>query len=306
MINFTEMKVFFISVFFLLLPLPISSWGFFAHMRINQLAVYTLPSGMSRFYKSNLQYLTDHAADADKRRYADTSEAQRHYLDVEVYENNIDSIPRKWNDALLRYGTGKMSKNGILPWQIQRTYYKLINAFKDRDSMRIIIHSAYLGHYIADAHVPLHTTANHNGQLTGQTGIHAFWESRLPELFSRDYNFFAGRAIYIENPLTDTWKIISRSHSLTDSVLNLEASLNKSFPAYRKYSYDKRNNQVIKQYSREYARAYHQQMNQMVEQQMRASVSAVGSYWYSAWVDAGQPLLNNLNSKKAKKEEPYQ
>lgn len=285
------MKVFFISVFFLLLPLTLSSWGFFAHKRINELAVFILPSGMSRFYKSNSQYLTDHAIDADKRRYADTAEAPRHYLDAEVYENHIDSIPRKWNDALLKYGAAKMSKNGILPWQIQRTYYKLINAFKERDSLKIMIHSAYLGHYLADAHVPLHATANHNGQLTNQLGIHGFWESRLPELFAKDYSFFVGRAAYIEDPLTDTWKIVSRSHSLADSVLTIEATLNSSFPAYRKYSYAKRNNQVIRQYSKEYSRAYHQQMNQMVQRQMRASVLAVGSYWYSAWVDAGQPVL---------------
>lgn len=288
------MKRLFIPVIVCTTWLLITSWGFFAHKRINRLAVFTLPSGMSRFYKSNIQYLTDHAIDPDKRRYADTAEAARHYLDVELYETETDSIPRKWNDAVQRYGSQKLAKNGILPWQIQRTYYQLVKAFKQHDSIKILIHSAYLGHYIADAHVPLHTTENHNGQLSNQVGIHAFWESRLPELFSEKYNFLVGRAIYIDDPMTAIWKTVSHTHTLADSVLKIEAELNRNFPSYRKYSYTKRNKQVTKQYSFEYADAYHTKMNRMVELQMRASVLSIGSWWYSAWVDAGQPTLENM------------
>ena len=270
------------------------SWGFFAHMRINHLAVFTLPTGMSRFYKSNILYLTEHATDPDKRRYADTAEAPRHYLDVEVYEQDIDSIPRKWDDAVKKYGEQKLYKNGILPWQIQRTYYQLVKAFEQRDSIRILIHSAALGHYLGDAHVPLHTTENHNGQLTNQTGIHGFWESRLPELYSEKYNFRVGRAVYISDPLREAWHIIRHTHGLVDSVLLLEARLSAEFPAYRKFSYAKRNKKVIKQYAEEYAAAYHTKMNSMVERQMRLAILAIGSYWFSAWVDAGQPELAQM------------
>ncbi|WP_214225595.1 zinc dependent phospholipase C family protein [Pedobacter sp. B4-66] len=287
------MKYTFISVMLVTALMLFSSWGFFAHIKINELAVFTLPSGISRFYKANIQYISEHAVDPDKRRYADTAEAPRHYLDVELYEQNIDSIPRKWNDAVEKYGSEQLTKNGILPWQIQRSYYKLVNALKSRDSLKILIYSAYLGHYIADAHVPLHTTQNHNGQLTNQVGIHAFWESRLPELFSQDYNYLVGKAKYIENPLTETWNIITHTHSLVDSVLVLEADLNNTFPGYRKYSFSERNNQVLKQYSVEYATAYHNMMNNMVEKQMKSAILTIGSFWYTAWVDAGQPSLEN-------------
>jgi hypothetical protein len=288
------MKRPFIFVIFFLLSILTTSWGFFAHMRINRSAVFTLPAGMIRFYKANIRYLSTHATDADKRRYADTAEAQRHYIDAELYEKDMDSIPRKWENAVSRYGLKKLNSNGILPWQIQRTYYKLVNAFKQRDSLHILLHSAYLGHYIGDAHVPLHTTQNHNGQLTGQLGIHAFWESRLPELFAQRYNYIVGRAVYIDDPLAAAWKIIGHTHQLTDSVLQLEAGLNRDFPSDRKYSYSARNNQVVKQYSPAYARAYHDLMQHMVEKQMRAAILSTGSYWYAAWVDAGQPELENM------------
>jgi hypothetical protein len=288
------MKSLFISLSLFSCLILLSSWGFFAHTRINQLAVFTLPPGINRFYKANISYLSIHAVDPDKRRYSDTLEAPRHYLDVEVYEQNIDSIPRKWNDAVSKYGLTKLNANGTLPWQIQRSYYNLVNAFKERDSIKILRASAFLGHYIADAHVPLHTTENHNGQLTNQQGIHAFWESRLPELFAGNYNFVVGKPQYIDDPLKEAWKIVTHSHSMVDSTLQIEAALSQSYSARKKYSFSERKNQVIKQYSTAYSKAYSMALNNMVERQMRAAILATGSFWYSAWIDAGQPTLEQL------------
>lgn len=279
----------------LIIPLLFcTSWGFFAHRRINQLAIFTLPSEMILFYKKGHKYITEHAVDPDKRRYIDTLEAPRHYLDVENYEDNIDSIPEKFADALKKYGQKKLNESGIVPWQIQRSYYNLVNAFKLHDSLKILKYSAELGHYIGDAHVPLHTTNNHNGQLTNQVGIHAFWESRIPELFASEYKFLTGKAIYITNPLKTAWQIVKHSHSLLDTVLSFEAKLNQDFRSDQKYSYSKRAGSVIKQYSVVYSRAYQDSMNGMVEKQMKSAILYVGSYWFSAWVDAGQPELKNL------------
>ncbi|MGY4384590.1 hypothetical protein ACVWYN_001616 [Pedobacter sp. UYP24] len=288
------MKHFIISAFLISILATCSSWGFFAHQEINRLAVFTLPNGLIRFYKANIDYLAAHAVDPDKRRYADTAEAARHYLDVERYEKDIDSIPEKWDKAIEKYGTTKLNSNGILPWQILKSYYKLVQAFKDRDSAKILIYSAYLGHYLADAHVPLHTTENHNGQLTGQTGIHAFWESRLPELFSKEYNYAVGKAVYIDQPLKQSWAIVKHTHGLVDSVLSCEKEVSMEFRAHQKSDFSKRKNQLLKQYSKAYSRAYHTKMNAMVERQMRGSILQIGSYWYSAWVDAGQPLLEGF------------
>lgn len=285
------MKHIFITVSLFSLLTLCGSWGFYAHMRINHLAVFTLPTGINSFYKSNIKYISDHAVDPDKRRYADTAEAARHYLDVELYERHIDSIPFKWEDALKKYGWAKLNKNGILPWQIQKSYYKLVNAFKEKDPKKVLIYSAYLGHYIADAHAPLHTTQNHNGQLTNQLGIHAFWESRLPELFAKRYNYVVGTARYIESPLAEAWKIVKNTHTMVDTVLRFEARLSASFPAYRKYSFSKRKDQVSRQYSLAYSKAYHDGMENMVERQMRSAILNIGSYWYTAWIDAGQPIL---------------
>lgn len=268
------------------------SWGFFAHRKINEVAVFALPLPLSNFYKKHINYIKEHAIDADKRRYVNPEEAERHFIDIDAYgENPFESIPRYWQDAINAIPEDTLRTNGTLPWQIHFSYIQLINAFKEKNTQRILRISTDIGHYIADAHSPLHTTQNYNGQLTDQEGIHAFWESRLPEIYASDYNFFVGRAQYIENPLLKSWKIIEHSFSLTDSVLLVERRLNQEFPDDQKYIFENRNNLLIKSYSKPYSEAYHQALNGMIEKQMRSAVITLSSFWYSAWIDAGQPRL---------------
>jgi hypothetical protein len=45
-------------------------WGFFGHKRINRMATFVLPPSMFGFYKTHIEYLTEHSVDPDKRRYA--------------------------------------------------------------------------------------------------------------------------------------------------------------------------------------------------------------------------------------------
>ncbi|MEH6308134.1 zinc dependent phospholipase C family protein [Olivibacter sp. CPCC 100613] len=271
------------------------SWGFYAHKEINRLAVFTLPGQLAPLYKKHLLYLSEHAVDADKRRYANEYEAARHYIDIDAYGSHpFDSLPKYWSEAVSKYSEDTLNSRGIVPWQINRTYRLLTSAFSNRELSKILRYSADLGHYIADAHVPLHTTHNYNGQFTNQVGIHAFWESRLPELFAKRYNFIVGRAQYITDPLEEAWKIVQESFALVDSVLRLESTLNRQHPPETKYTYENRSRTLERVYTRSYSTAYHQLLNGMVEKQMRKSVLATGSFWYSAWVDAGQPKVDDL------------
>lgn len=250
---------------------------------------------MANFYKANIDYLTEHAISADKRRYVDSTEGRRHFLNADHYgKYPFRVIPHNWYDAALKYTADTLDKYGTVPWTIQYNYYRLVRAFKEHDTTAILNTSANLGHYIADAHVPLHLTQNYNGQLTGQDGLHALWESRLPELFSNNYKLYAGKARYIENPLTEAFRICSSSFKSVDTVLRFERILNKTFPADKKYAMVLHGKKEIKDYSAEYAAAYHKMLHGMVEKRMRSAILAVGSFWYSAWVDAGQPDLNKL------------
>ncbi|MEO1261415.1 MAG: zinc dependent phospholipase C family protein [Bacteroidota bacterium] len=369
------------------LPVHPPVWGFYGHRKINRQAVYILPPEMQYFFKRNIDYLTEHAVDADKRRYVSRFEAVRHYIDLDVHgEMPFDHIPRNWSEALFKFSDfyfldeksdtlslfikdstslskgrpdtlclhpklsagislkapyrdfrrfftqyflpnyyedtwtapcdslakalnisadslsctkllaiDHLSEHGVLPWHLQAMLRRLTDAFSVGDEKKIRRYAADIGHYIGDAHVPLHTTENYNGQLTGQDGIHAFWESRLPELFADErYDFWVGKATFIENPKDYFWNIVLESHSLVDSVLAIESALRRQFPSDRQMCQERRGQTMVRTQCPEYAAAYDSRMGGMVEQRMRAAVRSVGSIWYTAWILAGQPDLRSL------------
>ncbi|PCJ85374.1 MAG: S1/P1 Nuclease [Flavobacteriales bacterium] len=281
-------------------PQTLSSWGFFAHKKINRLAVLTLPPGMIGFYKKNIEYVTEHAIDPDKRRYAMEGEAPRHYIDIDHYseEDPFGVMPRKWNDAVEKFTEDTLMAYGIVPWHIDKMVWRLTKAFKEENFGLILKYSADLGHYVGDSYVPLHTTENYNGQMTGQRGIHGFWESRLPELFADEqYDFFVGRAKYIEYVLNHSWETVEASYAAKDSVLLFEAKLTEEYPSDRKYNYETRGTVTMKTYSREFSKLYHIHLNGMVERRMKGAVITTGSLWYTAWVNAGKPDLDKFSEK---------
>jgi hypothetical protein len=273
-----------------------NAWGFFAHKKINELAVYTLPGELFSFYKHNINYLSQHATDPDMRRYAFPEEGPRHFLDADRYYP-LDSLPKNWTKAVEKYGEDTLMAHGIGPWYLELMYRRLVNAFLDKDVVRVIKLSADIGHYTADMHVPLHTTRNYNGQLTQQQGIHALWESRLPELFAVSYDFLADKAQYISNVNSYIWGFFLDAHSLVDSVLLTEKKVSATFPEEQKYQIESRGNTNQKNYSRTFSDAYHKALGNMVETQMKKAIQAFGNLMYSAWVDAGKPNLNSNNNQ---------
>lgn len=296
---------------FTIISLPSFCWGFYAHRRINYYAVFLLPPEMMVLYKPYIEFLSEHAVDPDKRRYAIAEEGPRHYIDIDHYgAYPYDSLPRNWNEAVARYSADTLYRYGIVPWWVQTMLYRLTDAFKEKNQSKILKLSAEIGHYIADAHVPLHASSNHNGQLTGQVGIHGFWESRVPELLAEKdpattgataadpkemkWDFFVGKAVYIGKPGEFIWARVLESAAAADTVLRVEKELSLQFPPDQKFSYEPRNGVTIRQYSTAYTTRYNELLKGMIERRMRQSIFAVASFWYSAWINAGQPDLTRL------------
>ena len=290
--NFKIVALFLFLSSFLFASIP---WGFYAHKRANRYAVFTLPEELVGFYKKHIDHLTEHAVDADKRRYAVKEEAPRHYIDIDHYgENPFEVMPRKWRDAVAKFSEDTLLAYGIVPWHIQTVYNRLVKAFEEKDIDYILKNSADLGHYLSDAHVPLHTTENYNGQLTNQKGIHAFWESRLPELFADDYDYLVGTAEYQYSVLDVAWQAVESSFNALDSVLLLDKELSLEFEQDKQYAYEQRGTKTIKVKSADFSAAYHLKLDGMVERRLRLSITTIGNLWYSAWVDAGQPILEGM------------
>lgn len=284
----------------LLLPAKICfCWGFYAHEQINYIATFLLPPEMLVLYKPNIAFLREHAVDPDKRRYAVAEEGPRHYIDLDHYgKYPFAELPRRWDSAVAKYSADSLAAHGIVPWWIQTMLQRLTNAFKEKNQSKILKLSAEIGHYIADAHVPLHACSNHNGQYTNQRGIHGFWESRVPELLAAsEWDFFIGKANYIENPGQFIWARVMESAAASDSVLKIEKKLSEEVGTDQRFAFEERNGILIKQYASSYTISYNKRLQGMVERRMRQSIYAVASFWYTAWVNAGQPDLLALSNK---------
>lgn len=289
------MRTVFLIACFLLQQLAFA-WGFFGHQKINEIAVYTLPKPLFAFYKAQVDYIKKHATDPDNRRYVVAEEACRHYLDGDHYEakSPFDTLPHRYADACSLYTEDSVLAHGIVPWYVQTMVYRLTEAFKAKDLQKILKLSADLGHYVGDLHVPLHACSNYNGQKTNQKGIHALWESRLPELYFEDYNLFTGLAQYCDQVETRTWTAFGESYALVDSVLKTEKKVSLQFSDAQKYTWEQRGQTTVRTYSKPFCTAYHLALGNMVEQRLRASIVLLGSLWYTAWVNAGQPDLANM------------
>lgn len=353
------MKILKKLLFFALIGLfsfsTLPEWGFYGHRKINRLAVFTLPQELIGFYKKNIEYITSHAVDPDKRRYALKNEFARHYIDIDHWDTiPFNNVPKEYSKAVMKFGELKMITGldttvldldeenktklydkliydfrydvavkfdhklfpfdsfdiqkpdnldlfyfdnlmvqyGIHPYFLEEYYKRLSKAFFDQNWEYVLKISADIGHYIGDGHVPLHTTENYNGQLTNQIGIHAFWESRLPELYADEkYDFIVGKAIYIKDIREYIWDFIEESHALLPAVLEKEKLIKSTFPEDRQFCFDERLEVTTRIQCKEYCDAYHEALGGMVEMRMQDAVLAIGSFWYSAWIDAGQPSL---------------
>ncbi len=263
-------------------------WGFYAHKKINKQAIFTLPSPLIGLYKRHISEVERFAVLPDQRRHSLDQEAARHYIDLDRY--NKEHIKyMTWENATNYYSDDSLQKHGIVPWNILSYYKQLKYAFIEKDTMRIIKLSAELGHYVADAHVPLHTTSNYDGQQTNQVGIHSFWESKIPEQIQDQLDDWSGPAEYIPNVLRAAWDWIFESHSLLASVFTGEKLINERMPDSKKYRHGQKGLNLEKMYTEQYVEAYHKQLDNQVERRYQASIKHIGDLWYSAWLEAGEP-----------------
>jgi hypothetical protein len=287
----------------LVIVIVFCNWGFLVHRTCHQLAIYQLPKPLSLFFYSQKKYLNEHAVRPDLRRSHDSTEAHKHYIDLEPFGDSAAwKMPLHLNDAINQYTIDTLKKYGIVPYWISVTMNRLTQAFKNKNKDSIIFYAADLGHYIEDAHVPLHTSINYDGQLTNQRGLHDLWESTVPEISISNYNLQANRkANYIQNIEQHTWQILQTSHQLLQSVFDTETAIAKGFDDSSKYHITHKNGKTRKKYTKEFAKQYAAILNISINNQLLASANAVADYWYTAWINAGSPNLIDLYEPFGKK-----
>ncbi|MEO6684087.1 MAG: zinc dependent phospholipase C family protein [Ginsengibacter sp.] len=303
------LKPFLILIFILSGVSLVYAWGSWGHKHITRAAVFALPEGMIKFYYNHIDFITEGAVVPDLRKYVinDKAEGPRHYVDIEDFGKiPFSEIPKTTKEAYTKYDSAFLEKTGYLSWYILNMTDKLTEAFKKRNKSEILFISTELSHYIADAHMPLHTSSNYDGQKTNQHGVHALWESVLPPQFGHTYNFNTEPAKYIENVTEETWKIIEQSHSLVPVLLAAEKKVRNSFTPETMYKKDSEGKPVLRfrapVFSDEYAAMFHKELNGMVEEQLRLAIHQISSFWYTAWVNGGSPNLLSMDDPNLTKQ----
>jgi hypothetical protein len=288
----------------LVLLMVSTSWGFLVHRTVNQLAIYEMPGSLRPFFIQNMEYMVRNAPRPDQRRNQDSTEATKHFIDLEMYGDSAAwKMPMKWEDAVRQYSKDTLLKYGYLPYLIIKVKDSLTNAFKSGIKDSILFYAADLGHYIGDAHVPLHTTVNYDGQLSNQRGLHSLWESMIPEIEISEYNLSSKhKAKYLDHPEDEIWRSIREAYLLLPAVFNEEKEASKKFVDTTKFRIQVRRGREVKSYTSEFAKAYNERLGSSINLQLTKSADMLADFLYTSWVDAGKPDLNINFSKNEKKE----
>ena len=139
----------------------------------------------------------------------------------------------------------------------------------------IIFFSAWLTHYVCDAHVPFHAVINHDGQLTGQNGIHARFESAMFERY-RDRLTIAPKPIAaIRDPREFIFATLLQSNQLVPPILKADLEAIGSRDVYDDAYYD----------------AFFKANRVVLERRLNEAIAATAAMITGAWEAAGKPAL---------------
>jgi hypothetical protein len=234
-------------------PARSARWGEHGHRMIGQAAAEALPAAMPAFFRvaaEQLAYLNpepDRWRGRDERALdpaMDNAHASEHYINLERVPAGALNAPHRFafQDSLRAAGI-EIPGPGLLPWRILeltqrlRVEFRLWRAATDAQErawieQRIINDAGILGHYVADASNPHHTTIQHNGWVgenpRGFTTDNTF-HSRFESVFVRErvtlghVRAATTAPAAVRAPLRPAiFEYVAASHALVESLYELE------------------------------------------------------------------------------------
>ncbi|HSB62264.1 MAG TPA: alkaline phosphatase family protein, partial [Vicinamibacteria bacterium] len=271
----------------LALPAAAVAWGFEAHRLVQAKAVGTLPAPLRDLFAGNAAYLREHSLDPDYWAIAGMeAERANHYLDLDAFgEYPFDAVPLSEAEHLARHGKDA-AERGRVPWRVGEVYRDLVAAFRARDPARALERAAVLGHYVADAHVPLHSVVNYDGQLTAQKGVHGRWETALFARFQRQIEpaVLPAAAERVPEPVAFVFAVLRDSYVRARETLAADREAAGTVDLAETPEDDRYGDAY-------YSRLFEREEGRFVSR-LTAAAHAVGSLWYSAWEEAGRPALD--------------
>jgi hypothetical protein len=263
-------------------PLRVDAWGFNGHKLITDRAIELLPQEIRPFFQKYRTTLVEHSIDPDTyRTIGFTEEPPRHFLDMDAYGPfPFKDLPHDYNEAVAKFGKDTVIKNGTVPWRTEEIYNQLRESFRQlptsgyaRDNVKLF--SSVMAHYVGDSFQPFHAALNYDGQLTGQIGIHARFETELFDRYQDKLHIAPGSIVQIPNAREFVFTALTDSFTFVEPILAADREAIKGREVY----------------DDAYFEELWKRTGPIMEKRLAGAVTGVASLITSAWIDAGRPAL---------------
>jgi hypothetical protein len=252
------------------------AWGQNSHKLVVNQAIETLPPDIRFFFELNRGILTQHVSDPLDALRKTPAERHNHFLFLDKYGRfPFDALPRNYKAAVTKYTKAKLEANGLLPWQIGVYSEKLTEAMKAGRWEEAKLNAAILANYVAEAHDPFNTTENFDGHLSGQLGVNDRFGATLVDRYSSFFPLRPNDASFINDPTDHAFEACLSSHSWLETILLADRNSRRGENSFNDAYYD----------------SFYNRAAAILIRQLSDAATDVGSYWLTAWVNAGRPQL---------------
>ncbi|HEY6444496.1 MAG TPA: hypothetical protein VIY66_14265 [Candidatus Acidoferrales bacterium] len=266
----------FLALLVLLMASSSFGWGESAERTVVDKAVDTLPAEMLPFFQAHRPFLVEHVADTAASEAKNPSDRRNDFIQLDHYgQFPFATLPRSYTEAVRKFGRRSVEAHGQLPWQIGLYSQKLTEAFRNHDWNNAELSGAILAHYVAAAHDPFDTTTNSDGKLSAQPGVNERFSHSLVDRYQRFFYMRPNEAAFIADPTDHAFEMCLSAHSWLENILLADRRAYAGLSAYNDEYYD---------------RFYAQEGAVLIRQLTDASTD-IGSYWMTAWINAGRPQL---------------
>ena len=273
--RYTGLSLAFVLAF---LPCPQESraWGRNGHRLVVNKAIDTLPPDIRAFFESNRALLVQHVTDPLDALAKTPAERHNHFIQFDKYGRfPFEALPRNYKSAVMKFGKTKLDANGLLPWQIGVYSEKLTEALKAGKWDEARLDAAILANYVSEAHDPFNTTDNLDGRLSRQNGVNERFGTALIDRYSSFFPMRPNDAMFISDPTDRAFEACLSSHSWLETILLA----------------DRKARQGENSFTDEYYDRFYNQAAAILIRQLSDAATDVGSFWLTAWINAGRPPL---------------
>ena len=277
-----------------LLPSSASAWGFAGHRFIMGRAIDLLPPELKGFYEKNRDEIVMRAVDPDLWRNAGWEDDPNHFVNFGAREYGqfpFVALPHDLESAIDKFGMATVKRNGMLPWRAGELFGNLRRTFEGfkRGTLYgpsdVILFSGALGHYIQDAHQPLHATNNYDGQLTGNSGVHARFERDLIEKFAPQLRIAPQPAAPMLGVRDAAFEALLASHQKVDAILKADTEAVAGKDVYDAGYFEK----------------FFAKTRPILEERLSAAITATAAAFIGAWQQAGRPAVTLEGARPVEK-----